>query len=132
MVKIKTTVGKIKACKSIIEVLNFKDEHNKYIVIKNLKAFNILEDVEDDLRFQQIKLAKVDSDGIAMKDEKGNLKFTTDSTIEFEKIIKETSKKEIEIEIYQFRVNKEITELSPLVMSIIDILLPNELLQEPK
>lgn len=121
--KTKVNIGKLKTCNNVLSKLQFKDVHNKSTTQRNLKSFEILDSYNDELRYFNIELAEVDDKGRVVKDDKGDLIFNRENTIKIEKKVIEQNKKEIEIEIFKFRNNEEISKLPPVILNAIDILL---------
>ncbi len=131
MSKIKIELGELKIAKNIIEQLQFTDEHNKFIVELNLKAFKeIIIEADDELRYKNIELAEVNEKGHIIKDEKGNLIFNKENTIAIEKFAKKQNIKLVEVEVKKFRDNSEIKKLTPVIRNLISFLLIEK--EEPK
>ncbi len=124
MTKIKVELGILKVAKNVIQQLQLTEEHNKFVILQNLKKWNpILDDNDDDLKYKNIELAEVNDKGHILKDDKGNLIFNRDNTIEIEKYNKINNKKIIEVDVIKFRNNDEIQKLPIGIKSYIDFML---------
>lgn len=132
MTQVKIRLEEIKIATKVIQQLQFKDEHNQYVVYKNLKIFNpIIEEEEDNQRYKNIGLAEVNEKNHIIKDQNNNMIFNTENTIILEKFSKELGNKIFNIDVIKFRKNDEINKLPIALKYHIDFLLP-ELVIEPK
>lgn len=129
MTKIK--LGTLRVAVNILQQLDLKEEHNKFVIIKNLSEFNIIiDEANDEVRYKNIELAEVNEKNHIIKDEKGNLIFNRENTILLEKFTKELNNKLYDVKLIKFRNNDEINKILPSIKSFMEFLLVD--LIEPK
>lgn len=91
--------------------LNVKHEKNIYAKTRNIKKLSaITEELQEELRSEQINKA-FEKDGVLVKDENGEYKYSRENTVHLEKFNLYLLKKEYDFEPHKFLNNDECNSL---------------------
>lgn len=114
--------------------MSFQNESNQWAATRNVKKLtSIVEDIETDAHDLRLKYCKKDADECPLKYANGDFKFLPEQEKKFTREFMELMKKEVEVEPYQFRPNKEIVKYKDFfINNDIEFLLDEALLAEPE